>query len=148
MPCVSLLLCLYRTVLVTALPPHTPSNVESACNDSWCEEPFKSTLHWGWRGDVRICGVFAKVSQDFWRGLSENPPFNKTLDNVNNGYTVPSVPKIFLIFFQILTLTRSFTPYRSFTHFTRSARYRSLTHSFVRIVHSLAIARSLNSRSI
>ena len=69
MPCVSLLLCLYHTVLVTALPPPTPSNVESACNDSWCEGPVKSTLHWGWRGDARICGVFAKVSQDFWPGL-------------------------------------------------------------------------------
>ena len=63
-------------------PPPTPSNVESACNDSGCEGPFKSTLQWGWRGDARICGVFAKVSQDFWPGLSENPPFNKTLDNV------------------------------------------------------------------
>ena len=44
MPCVSLLLCLYHTVLVTALPPPTPSNVESACNDSGCEGPFKLTL--------------------------------------------------------------------------------------------------------
>ena len=63
-------------------PPPTPCNVESACNDSGCEGPFKSTLHWGWRGDARICGVFAKVSQDFWPGLSENPSFHKTLDNV------------------------------------------------------------------
>ena len=68
MPCVRLLLCLCHTVLVTALLPPTPSNVESACNDSWCEGPFKSKLHCGWRGDARICGVFAKVSQDFWPG--------------------------------------------------------------------------------
>ena len=82
MPCVSLLLCLYHTVLVTALPPPTLCNVESTCSDSGCEGPFKSTLHWGWRGDAQICGVFAKVSQDFWPGLSENPSFNKTLGNV------------------------------------------------------------------
>ena len=97
MPCVSLLLCLYHTVLVTALPPPTPSNIESACNDSGCEEPFKSTLHWGWRGDARICGVFAKVSQDFWPGLSENPPFNKTLDNVAKlEYILPILEEITL----------------------------------------------------
>ena len=97
MPCVSLLLCLYHTVLVTALPHPTPSNVESACSDSGCEEPFKSTLHWGWRGDARICGVFAKVSQDFWPGLSENPPFNKTLDNVAKlEYILPILEEITL----------------------------------------------------
>ena len=97
MPCVSLLLCLYHTVLVTTLPPPTPSNVESACNDSWCEEPFKSTLHWGWRGDAQICGVLAKVSQDFWPGLSENPPFNKTLDNVAKlKYILPILEEIIL----------------------------------------------------
>ena len=32
MPCVSLLLYLYQTALVTALPPPPPRNVESACN--------------------------------------------------------------------------------------------------------------------
>ena len=97
MPCVSLLLCLYHTVLVTALPPPTPSNVESACSDFGCEEPFKSTLHWGWRGDARIGGVFAKVSQDFWPGLSENPPFNKTLDNVAKlEYILPILEEITL----------------------------------------------------
>ena len=98
MPCVSLLLCLYHAVLVTALPPPTPSNVESACNDSGCEGPFKSTFHWGWRGDARICVVFAKVSQDFWPGLSENPPFNQTLDNVAKlEYILPILEEIILI---------------------------------------------------
>ena len=97
MPCVSLLLCLYHTVLVTALPPPTPSIVESACNDSGCEEPFKSTLHWGWRGDARICGVFEKVSQDFKPGLLENPPLNETLDNVAKlEYILPILEEITL----------------------------------------------------
>ena len=97
MPCVSLLLCLYHTGLVTALPPPTPSNVESACSDSGCGRPFKSTLDWGWRGDARICGVFAKVSQDFWLGLSENRSFNKTLDNVAKlEYILPILEEITL----------------------------------------------------
>ena len=65
MPCVSLLLCLYHTVLVTALPLPLPSNVESTCNDSGWEGPFKSTLHWGWRGDARICGVLRKCPKIF-----------------------------------------------------------------------------------
>ena len=38
-----------------AFPP--TSNVESAYNDSGCEGRFKSTLHSGWRGNARICGV-------------------------------------------------------------------------------------------
>ena len=97
MPCISLLLCLYHTFLVTALPPPTPSNVESACNDSGCEGPFKSTLHWGWRRDPQICGVFAKVSQHFWPGLSENPLFNKTLDDVAKlKYILPILAEITL----------------------------------------------------
>ena len=66
--CLRVLLCLYHAFLVTALPPPPPSNVESACNDSGCEGPLKSTLHSGWRGNAQICCVFAKVSQDFWPG--------------------------------------------------------------------------------
>ena len=60
MPCVSLLHCLYRTVLVTVFLPPPPSNVESACNDSGCEGPFKSTLHWGWRVGMREFAVFLR----------------------------------------------------------------------------------------
>ena len=97
MPCVSLLLCLYQTVLVTALPPPTPSNVESAYNDSGCEGPFKTTLHWGWRGDAQISGAFPEVSQDFWPGLSENPPFNRTPGNVTKlEYILPILEEITL----------------------------------------------------
>ena len=51
-PRVSLLPFLYDTVLVTALPPHPPSNVESPCNDSGCEGRFESTLH-GVGGEMR-----------------------------------------------------------------------------------------------
>ena len=51
-PRVSLLPFLYDTVLVTVLPPHPPSNVESACNDSGCEGRFESTLH-GVGGEMR-----------------------------------------------------------------------------------------------
>ena len=52
-------------------PLPSPSNVESARNDFGCEGRFKATLHSGCRGNARIYGVFAKVSQDFWPGLSE-----------------------------------------------------------------------------
>ena len=33
--------------------PSSPSNVESVCNDSGCEERFKSTLHSGWTAGMR-----------------------------------------------------------------------------------------------
>ena len=50
-----------------------------------------------WRGDARICGVFAKVSQDSWPELSENPPFNKTLDNVAKlEYILPILEEVTL----------------------------------------------------
>ena len=40
---------------------------------------------------------FGKVSQDFWSGLSENPPFNKTLDNVAKlEYILPILEEITL----------------------------------------------------
>ena len=46
---------------------------------------------------MRICSVFAKVFQDFWPGLSENPPFNKTLDNVAKlEYILPILEEITL----------------------------------------------------
>ena len=56
-PCVSLLPCLYDTVLVTALPLPLPSNVESACNNSGCEGRFTSTSHSGWSGMREFAGV-------------------------------------------------------------------------------------------
>ena len=38
-----------------------------------------------------------KVSQDFWPGLSENPPFNKTLDNIAKlEYVLPILEEITL----------------------------------------------------
>ena len=60
--CVSLLLCLYHTVLVTALPPPFPSNVESACNDSGCEA-FQGASNQHCIGDEGGMGEFDKFLQ-------------------------------------------------------------------------------------
>ena len=66
--------------LPSPLPPQTM--LKAPAMILGVKGPFKSTLHRGWRGNARICGVIAKVSQDVWPGLSENPPFNKNLDKV------------------------------------------------------------------
>ena len=47
------------------LPPSSPKQFESACNDSGCEGCFKSTLHSEWRGNARICGFLRKYPKTF-----------------------------------------------------------------------------------
>ena len=67
--------------------PSSPRNVERAYNDSGCDGRFKSTLHSGWRGNARICVVFAKVSQELLARIVDLIKTN------NNGFILEKITR-------------------------------------------------------